>query len=194
MSRKPSEGIGKRLARFRKLAGLSARELAELAGCGLTRGVIANIETGRKVDITVDQLIALSAALAIPPVVLAIPVDEPYRFVRLTDGRKSRYLMRSVAAMDWFMGTHVLFPNFRRDERDSSEAAPPNEATAAAEILIHTVGDHPKDVRNLAAVRKMLKQGNTTEENVHGFEMELRETERTARQLGVDLQQFKVDE
>ena len=86
MTRRPTDDIGKRVARYRRIAGLSARELAERAGCGLTRGVIANLESGRKTDITVDQLFALSVVLGIPPLVLALPLDAPYRHVALTDG------------------------------------------------------------------------------------------------------------
>ncbi|MCC2032182.1 helix-turn-helix domain-containing protein [Microbacterium allomyrinae] len=70
------ETIGKRLARYRKLAGFSAHELAERAG--LTRSVIANIENNRRTDITVSEVIALSQALDVPPLVLMLPVDRPF--------------------------------------------------------------------------------------------------------------------
>lgn len=51
--------------------GLSARQLAEIAGEGLTRGVIANIESGRKSSVTFEQFLALCRALEANPLDLS---------------------------------------------------------------------------------------------------------------------------
>lgn len=75
--------IGTNVARYRKAEGISAAELAERAGEGLTRSVIANLENGRKDDITVRQLMAISHALHVPPVLLVADVFNP--------GRESKY-------------------------------------------------------------------------------------------------------
>jgi len=69
--------IGKNLARYRKAEGLSAAELAEKVGEGLSRSVIANLENGRKDDITVRQLIALANVLRVPPAVLVVDLFSP---------------------------------------------------------------------------------------------------------------------
>lgn len=69
--------IGRNIARYRKLAGLSAADLSERVGEGLTRSVIANLENGRKDDITVKQLFALAAVLEVPPAYLAVDVYRP---------------------------------------------------------------------------------------------------------------------
>lgn len=193
MSQRPSEGIGERVAKYRKLAGLSARELGEKAGYGLTRGVIANIESGRKTDITVDQLIALSETLGVPPVVLALPLEKPYAFIRTTEGLSQATRKRAYYAMDWFMGLRVLFPELRRDGR-THEDDEQGEASLFAETLIRTIGEHSKEVRHLELARKMLEDGKATESDVHVRELELKDTERTLRQLGVDLKVFKIDE
>lgn len=95
---KPSDGIGSRIAQYRRIAGLSARELAEQAGRNLTRGVIANIESGRKTDITVDQMLAIAAVLGVPPMSIALPVDSPMRYVDLTDGSAP------ISAPVWVLG------------------------------------------------------------------------------------------
>jgi len=58
-----SGDFAKRLKVSRAIAGVSARELA--AATGITRAVIANIESGRKAGITVDEVVAFAAALNI---------------------------------------------------------------------------------------------------------------------------------
>lgn len=90
MTIRASDQIGKRIAEYRRLAGLSARELAERAGTGLTRGVIANLESGRKSDLTVDQLLAISATLGVPPMALALPIDRPFEQIEISDGTAAR--------------------------------------------------------------------------------------------------------
>ncbi|MFD8770102.1 helix-turn-helix domain-containing protein [Microbacterium oxydans] len=58
--------MGRRIAYYRKARGISAAELAERAGGGLTRSVIANLENGRKVDLSVQQLFAIAEVLNVP--------------------------------------------------------------------------------------------------------------------------------
>lgn len=69
--------LGINIARYRKAEGLSAAELAELAGEGLSRSVIANLESGRKDDVSVKQLIALSNALRVMPPLLVADLFNP---------------------------------------------------------------------------------------------------------------------
>jgi transcriptional regulator with XRE-family HTH domain len=89
--------LGLRLARYRKSNGLSAAELAELAGT--TRSVIANIESGRRTDMSTDELVKLSAALGIPPFALLFPVDRPFENVTLGE-----FVMPVELARKWFVG------------------------------------------------------------------------------------------
>lgn len=69
--------IGNNIARYRKAEGLSAAELADKAGEGLTRSVLANLENGRKDDVTVKQLMALANALRVPPAFLVADLFDP---------------------------------------------------------------------------------------------------------------------
>lgn len=69
--------IGLNIARYRKAEGLSASELSDKVGEGLTRSVIANLENGRKEDVTVKQLIALAVTLRVPPVALVVDYFDP---------------------------------------------------------------------------------------------------------------------
>jgi transcriptional regulator with XRE-family HTH domain len=102
MSERPSDRFGERLAYYRKLAGLSAESLSRKVP-GMSRAVIANIESGRKREITVDELIALAWALDVPPVVLAVPMERPDAFV-LTGGGKheAETFTRASALVEWF--------------------------------------------------------------------------------------------
>lgn len=182
MSVRPSEGIGKRLAMYRRLAGLSARELAERAGAGLSRGVIANIESGRKGDLTVDQLIAVSAVLGIPPSALALPVDQPKRFIRLygqDDGSSERKTVRSWAALDWFHGG-----NWVLDVDDEH----PNHASAMSRALVEGVRKY------VSAYTASMAKASRGGQGFEGIEVELKAAEDELRRLGVDLTDFKIDE
>lgn len=63
--------LEKQLPWRRAELGMSARELAEVAGEGLTRAVIANIESGRKASVTFEQFLALCKALKANPLDLS---------------------------------------------------------------------------------------------------------------------------
>lgn len=103
MTSRPSTGLGDRLARYRKMAGLSAQDVSERLGGELSRSVIANIESGRKSDITVDQLLALAWVLDIPPVALALPIHEPFRHVQVVKGDSVTQSMTAATLIDWFL-------------------------------------------------------------------------------------------
>lgn len=69
--------IGERVALYRKLNGQTMDELSNATGGALKRDVIANIESGRRKDVTVSQLLALSTALEVPPSALILDVTSP---------------------------------------------------------------------------------------------------------------------
>ena len=98
MATNPTDGIGERLARFRRIAGYSAQRLSDKTDGRISRGTIARIETGVKVEISVDELIILAMALGISPVALALPMTDPYRQIAFWGGSKV-----SVADLaNWF--------------------------------------------------------------------------------------------
>jgi len=111
--------IGRNVALYRRALKMSAEELAEAVG--MTRSVIANLENGRKDDVTVKQLFALSNALGVPPVTLAIDVNDPagtpeftidQRLVEDYDFTTGEAKMvaapfRNAEAMRWFSGQLV---------------------------------------------------------------------------------------
>lgn len=101
--------IGMNVARYRKAEGISAAELAEKAGEGLTRSVIANLENGRKDDVSVKQLMAISFALHVPPALLVADVFRP--------GVESKYPIPSyeTAGLDFATREMVKKPGLNRN-------------------------------------------------------------------------------
>lgn len=71
-----SETIGQRLSKWRKEEGWSAQKLADESG--VTRSVITNIENGRRDDMSVSELMALSDALRLPPAALLFDITRPF--------------------------------------------------------------------------------------------------------------------
>ncbi|MEO2134097.1 helix-turn-helix transcriptional regulator [Microbacterium sp.] len=71
-----SDSMGKRLARYRKEAGLSAQALADRIG--VTRAVVNNLELGRREDMTVGQLVQIANALQVPVAALAADIQDPF--------------------------------------------------------------------------------------------------------------------
>jgi transcriptional regulator with XRE-family HTH domain len=72
-------GIGKRIAAYRKLLGMaSSKDLADaIPNEKMTESVIQNIESGRKSDLAVSQLLEISRALGISPALLLAPIARP---------------------------------------------------------------------------------------------------------------------
>lgn len=69
--------VGSRIAKYRKMNAWTGEDLASAAGNGVTRAVIANIETGRKRDLTIVQAVAIARALQIPLGALLFDAYEP---------------------------------------------------------------------------------------------------------------------
>ena len=69
--------IGQKIALYRKRSKLSAEELAAKVGRGLTRSILANLETGRKQDLTVSQLLGVAVVLGVRPIDLIFDLSEP---------------------------------------------------------------------------------------------------------------------
>ncbi len=169
------------------MAGYSARELSELAGCGLTRGVIANIESGRKTDITVDQLIALAAVLAIPPAALALPVDEPYRFVRMSDGEHQRIVNRAHDMIDWFEGSGTWF-------KTTSPLLQDNPSTRFATERIVKMREYIQLDRRVERLKLKVEAGEIGQSVVDDALQELSALRRDLQQLEVDLTVYTIDD
>lgn len=107
MQARPSAGIGQRVRQYRLLAGLSAQKLSDRIGGAISRGVIANIESGAKKDVTVDELFLLAYGIDVPPSVLVFPVDDPAELVQLFQDAAGSHTMRVNDAVRLFNGEQV---------------------------------------------------------------------------------------
>ena len=69
--------IGARVSHYRKMNGWSMNELATRTLNRIKSPVIANIEAGRKVDVSVEQLMIFASALQVSPTALLFDISEP---------------------------------------------------------------------------------------------------------------------
>ncbi|NEG90495.1 helix-turn-helix domain-containing protein [Bifidobacterium aerophilum] len=82
--RKRSEGLGGRIAWLRHLSGLSVEDVvaaSERKSAGvnpLKESTLRNLESGRKKDLSLAELVALSAALDLPPALLVVDFLRPF--------------------------------------------------------------------------------------------------------------------
>lgn len=74
----PTAVIAKRLRELRERRGITAEQLSERmrdVGVPFDKSVVANLETGRRRFVTVQELLALAHILDVAPVHLLLPID-----------------------------------------------------------------------------------------------------------------------
>lgn len=99
-------GLGARLARYRRRLGFhSTAALAAHTGGRVSEAVLQNIESGRKADISVAQLLEISWALGISPLLLLAPLDSPNAHLDLAGIGDGLSAMTSAAFDAWVRGT-----------------------------------------------------------------------------------------
>ena len=106
----PSMTIAKRMKELRQKKGWSAANLAdacaEVGMPELNRSVIANIESRRRKNVTVEEVLTLAFVLDVSPLHLMVPIDEfapgekPYRLVG------KNFALYDIR--DWIRGRHPL--------------------------------------------------------------------------------------
>ncbi|HEY5222315.1 MAG TPA: hypothetical protein VIJ18_04595 [Microbacteriaceae bacterium] len=71
--------VGSRIKLARRARGFrTTRELADsIPGGNVTAAILENIESGRKADISVTQLLNIARALSVPPSILLAPIGHP---------------------------------------------------------------------------------------------------------------------
>lgn len=99
--------LGAQVAKYRRAAKLSGEELAQRAGNGLTRSIIANLENGRKKDLTTAQLLAVAYALRISPADLLFDIRHPYALVSLGADEAGAHKAAQWLAREWFGGQRM---------------------------------------------------------------------------------------
>jgi transcriptional regulator with XRE-family HTH domain len=80
----PTQVVAKRVREVRQKRGLTAAQLAEQmtrVGIPWDRGTVAKLETGRRANVSVAELLALAYVLAVAPGHLLVPLEDktPYQ-------------------------------------------------------------------------------------------------------------------
>lgn len=132
MTKTPGDVVADRVRSYRRMRGLSVRQLADecrhAGAVSLTAASLANIERGRsegakrgRREVTVDELLALAYVLTVPPTLLLIPLG--------TDDEVAVVPGVSVhphAALEWFEGEAWRVPgDLVRSRADWQSAALP---------------------------------------------------------------------
>jgi transcriptional regulator with XRE-family HTH domain len=149
---RPVEVVARRMRELRRRRELSAAQLAERmreVGIPWKREVVANLETGRRASVGVDELLALAVVLQVAPVHLLVPLegDEPYQVT-------PRRTERSIRVREWIRGTLPLRPEDRR--RFYSEI-PDNEWELYAGLRGDQAGEARSTEEQIRAARKVLE-------------------------------------
>lgn len=87
---KPTDLVRKHMREIRKRRGWSAHDLADKCleldpDTALNRSVIANLESGRRGSVSVDEVVLLALALDVAPTHLTVPAEGGPEGMRLTD-------------------------------------------------------------------------------------------------------------
>lgn len=80
-----AKSIGRRVAAYRRVAGMTAEQLAEAVGGGMTRTAVAKLENGHRVEVSTELLVQIAWALHVPPLALLFPLEEPNAVIELPE-------------------------------------------------------------------------------------------------------------
>ncbi|NYF17528.1 transcriptional regulator with XRE-family HTH domain [Microbacterium sp. AK009] len=113
-SREPAP-IGARVADYRMWRGMTAQDLADaIPSKAITRAIIANLESGRKRDLTTTELLLIANALRISPLALLVDVVTPWEMFRQEghplDGKLTNAEMAVRLSDVQLMGVNTYWP------------------------------------------------------------------------------------
>lgn len=101
-----TEVFGRRLARIRRWLGFgSTGALAAATDGRVSQAVLQNIESGRKPDLSVAQLLEISRALGISPLLLLAPLETPTATLDLAGLGEQLTSMTAIEFDEWVRGT-----------------------------------------------------------------------------------------
>jgi transcriptional regulator with XRE-family HTH domain len=145
----PTSTIARRVRELRKRLGLTAEDLSERmreTGVPFDKTVLANLETGRRRYITVQELLALALVLDVSPVDLLVPSDTasypnvppedevPYAVTPAVEA--PRYMVRNFMAGE--------YPLYGMDAwtfyRERPPGRRPSDESLARTVRIHQLG------------------------------------------------------
>lgn len=136
-----------RIRELRDRRGISAQQLAdkcvEAGADWLDRSIIANIESGRRKTISIDEVLVFAYVLDVAPVHLIVPVHETLFMVT------PKWMIASSRAREWVRGRYPMGGQDKRtyatevpdEEWDAVEAAKNRPRNATAEETIQWAKD-----------------------------------------------------
>jgi transcriptional regulator with XRE-family HTH domain len=175
-----SDSIGRRIARYRRIMGIdTAKELAaRISSDNLSESVIQNIESGRKADLSVSQLLNISRGIGISPVLLLGSIDRPFEKLDLVGLSPAMATMTFVEMDSWIsasgndsLGNMNTYGEFnqqvaRRDLRDllvwygywldEMDAKPASRTDLSEEERMQVLAMHEANGKRIAGVYRRL--------------------------------------
>lgn len=154
--------------RGKRSAQWLAERANEIGGLKMTRQMIADLEGGRRRYVTTAELIALAAALNVPPILLLYPGPDYGEYIDVLPGRSAR----KIDAVQWFSGI---------------ADHPFTDAQGAERAHVHTeYGDSTRELflwRELLAVQRRISSIVVPARRVKGVVVpgELTDTQRALR-------------
>ncbi|MFI8422852.1 helix-turn-helix domain-containing protein [Streptomyces sp. NPDC085460] len=113
----PVAVIAKRVREIRRSRGYTAARLGELLserGIRWDRFTVSSLESGKRQNVTVDELLALGTVLNVAPVHLLLPIDDDEAEYQITAGSKPK-VAKVADARSWVRGTASLGNGPHRD-------------------------------------------------------------------------------
>lgn len=153
---------------------MSAQQLADACtdlGVPIQRSVLANLESGRRTNLSVPELLALAQVLQVPPLLLLVPLGRADK-VEMTPGAD----VPTTDALLWLTGQRPLPGQTWGDDSDDSGLI------ALYQLHSRTVDRWLTAVRNARAIR---------EGRVRGTDEEAAQHEQAAEQLREDLENLR---
>lgn len=151
--------LGRRVAAYRKAAKLSGEELAEQAGMGLTRSMIANLENGRKADLSVRQMLAVAFVLGVSPIDLVFDLYHPHAAMVILEGGPddSPVVASTWVTADWFAGA-ITNDQLDVEIDGAMVVTPPFNPAAQGPRILQLMRRRWLALESLDAVRKALEE------------------------------------
>lgn len=125
--------VGARVKRLREALDLNERDFATLCENGLTTTAIRSLEGGRKADLTVNQLVALSFHLGVTPAELLFGTSDFHDEIDLVPAAQAIRANRATA-IAWFSG--LKSPANLAFRRGKARVTPPDQSTSSELIRV----------------------------------------------------------
>lgn len=191
-SRRVVAVIAESVRHCRKRRGMSAQGVAaacaELGYPSLTRGVLANLESGARDSVSVSEWLVLAAALRVPPLLLLFPIGRSDEIEILPDTAVSPWEAlgwaehgRIVGVDDPFSEDAVTIKEFRRhDEFVAVWTQSRHEARRLRELLEKQPNELEQRGEDITELRLELADRERVEERAVLMLRQIRQTLRRA--------------